>query len=93
MLLKRGFVMIHSLAGGVVRDIERADFAKVVVQSPCGSLKLWYKTQISLSAGDIVIVPLKNERVEGIVERVDKNVSAQCSPVPFKQARYVISRK
>lgn len=84
--------MIHSLSGGIVSETQYVDFAKVSIE---GEGIFWYISKIeNLQAGDRVIVPFgKNlKNVEGKVLRVDKNVSSQVSPIPFRHAKYIVEK-
>ena len=84
--------MIHSLSGGVMSDVQHVDFAKVEID---GEGVFWYISKIEgLKEGDRVIVPFgrNGEKVTGKVLRIDKNVSSQVSPIPFKHAKYIIEK-
>ena len=84
--------MIHSLSGGVMSDVQHVDFAKVEIE---GEGVFWYISKIDgLKEGDKVIVPFgrDGEKVTGKVLRIDKNVSSQVSPIPFKHAKYIIEK-
>ena len=84
--------MIHSLSGGVMSDVQHVDFAKVEIE---GEGVFWYISKIEgLKEGDKVIVPFgrDGEKVTGKVLRIDKNVSSQVSPIPFKHAKYIIEK-
>lgn len=83
--------MIHSCAGGVVRDKKYLDFAKVEILSS-GEIK-WYISNIPLlQAGDVVIVCVGRDSSEerAKVLQIDKNVSDQVAPVPVKHAREIL---
>ena len=88
--------MIHSMAGGRLGKVEYNDFAKVrLLEGECQGMAFFYISKITLlKAGDEVLVPVgaSNVMTKGVVERVDKNVSSQCSPVPVKKAK-MISKK
>ena len=84
--------MIHSLAGGKMRDMDIVDFAKVeIIES--GEVR-WYITNIlGLKVGDIVKVPtLPNNLTNAKVLKIEKNVSAQCAPIPIKRAKEIFSK-
>ncbi len=87
--------MIHSLAGGKLKDLEYADFVKVSFEYS-GEKKLgWYITDlIDLSIGDRVIIPygFPCMEVEGFVEKIERNVSSQVSPIPIKRAKFIIKK-
>ena len=88
--------MIHSMAGGRLGKVEYNDFAKVrILEGECQGSAFFYITKIiGLKEGDEVLVPvgLSNTLTKGMVERIDKNVSSQCSPVPVKRAKAVAKR-
>lgn len=86
--------VIHSLAGGEIRELQVADFAKVEIieDGVHKGAKLWYISEIrTLKKGDLVLVPLgtNNQLVRAKVERIDKQVNSQVSPVPMKRAKKV----
>lgn len=88
--------MIHSLAGGSIRDISFLDFAKVeILEGVQKGSWFWYITDIpNLKAQDEVFVPLgaTNQRTRGKVLRIDYSVSAQNAPIPIKRAKKVLSK-
>ena len=84
--------MIHSLSGGVLNENKSFDFAKV--QFLTGEI-FWYITNIdNLKVDDMVLVPFgkTNRQLKAKVLRIDKNVSASCSPVPIKIAKEIICK-
>ena len=86
--------MIHSLAGGSIRNIKINNFAKVeLIEGLNKGGIFWYITKIDLAEGDIVLVPFGkfDALTKAEVLRVDKGVSSQCSPVPVSRAKYVHS--
>ena len=86
--------MIHSLAGGILSQTESSDFVKVEIVDNLTEGFFWYKSDIiGLKEGDNVLVPFGrlDTLVKGKVIRIDKNVSSQNSPVPFKRAKYINS--
>lgn len=73
--------MIHSLSGGVIAENGYYTFAKVEVDgSPW-----WYLAEEDVAVGDKVLVSSGRARREGIVIKVEKNVSNQCAPVPMNR--------
>lgn len=86
--------MIHSMAGGNLGKVSHNNFAKVrILEGANAGEVYWYITTIfMLEEGDRVLVPLKDKRVKGIVERIDKNVSSFASPVPVKMAKKIITK-
>lgn len=87
--------MIHSLAGGKIKDLEFADFVKVKFDY-LGETKLgWYITDIiDLAINDKVIIPYGYANIElaGQVEKIERNVSSQVAPIPIKRAKYIIKK-
>ena len=84
--------MIHSLSGGIVSEDIRADFVKVEIE---GEGSFWYVSKIAdLKEGDFVVVPFgrnaKEVKAKGL--RIDKNVSYQISPIPFKHAKTILRK-
>ena len=88
--------MIHSLAGGKLQNVEYCDFAKVQLsQGNLAGKIFWYKSNINdLKVGDDVIVPFGDGgmRIAGKVVKIDKNVSSQLSPIPYKRAKSIIRK-
>ena len=81
--------MIHSLSGGVLKEEEICDFAKVQTEEG----NFWYKSEIiGLKEGDQVKVPfgVNDKIVQGIVLSVVRNVTSKNSPVPFKRVKEII---
>ncbi len=89
--------MIHSCAGGVYKESNYEDYAKVQIVDE-GEVKgkiIWYKSNISdLQVGDIVLVPYgkNNHQFFAMVLKVDKNVNEQVAPIPSKIAKYIIEK-
>ena len=79
--------MIHSTAGGTMREYKRYDYAKVEVE---GSMKFYLSPFKELKEGDIVLIEVENEIKEGKVIRVDKNISEQNFPIPVKRLKKII---
>ena len=81
--------MIHSLAGGSFREKRVLDFVKVQIEDKF----FWYTTGgFDLNAGDKVLVPLKNMRVEGVVVRVDYQKTEGQTPIPINMAKEIIKK-
>lgn len=86
--------MIHSLAGGVLKDKKTYNFAKVELLDDYYSGVFWYISTIkNLKENDFVLVPFKNGdiKLKAKVLRVDKNVSEDCSPISVKRAQEILS--
>ncbi len=86
--------MIHSLAGGYLRELTYADFAKVEILSGVNTGKLfWYVTNIlDLKVGDRVEVPLLNSIEQGKVVKIERNLNNQTAPVSLKRAKSIIRK-
>lgn len=84
--------MIHSLAGGKIRDLDINDFAKVEITEGAEQGKIfWYISKIiTLKVGDCVLVPLGKNTTRGKVLKIEKNLSAQVAPVPSSRAKEII---
>lgn len=85
--------MIHSMAGGKLRDLEFSDWAKVqLLQGNLSGKIFWYKSNFSeLKLNDEVLVPFGNDnlKVLGKVVKIDKMVSNQNAPVPSSKAKNI----
>ena len=88
--------MIHSMAGGRLGSVEYNDFAKVrILEGAEEGKAFFYITKvIGLKDGDLVVVPVgfNNIQTKGRVERIDKAVSSQNSPVSVKRAKYILKK-
>ncbi len=88
--------MIHSLAGGSIREKKVADFYKVELLEGINKGGLyWYISSIkNLNEGDIVIVPIgaNNIHTKGQIKKIQKSVVQGCSPVPFNVVKSIIKR-
>lgn len=86
--------MIHSLAGGKIREMEIQDFAKVEIIEGLEEGKIfWYISPfLQLKIGDFVLVPLgrSNAPTRAKVLKIEKNLSAQVAPVPISRAKQII---
>ena len=87
--------MIHSLAGGEIRELTYADFAKVeiVEDGAFKGSKFWYISEIKdVKEGDFVLAPIgvNNRLYKARIERIDKFVNSQVSPVPMKRAKKIV---
>lgn len=83
--------MIHSCAGGVIRDKKLFTLAKVEILST-GDIR-WYISNLPLlEVDDEVIVPFGRENVEtrAKVLRVDHDVSEQVTPIPARRLKEIL---
>ena len=88
--------MIHSLSGGILSENKLFNFAKVEILNDYYSGIFWYVFDgLKLKVGDVVWVPFGKQEilVKGKVLRIDKNVSQQSSPIPFKMAKKIVSKE
>ena len=77
--------MIHSLSGGVISDNGYYTFAKVETDGAP-----WcYLAEEKVSIGDRVLVPIGGKLREGVVLKVEENVSNQCAPVPMNRIKRI----
>ncbi len=77
--------MIHSLSGGVISDNGYYTFAKVETDGA----PWWYLAEEKVSVGDRVLVPVGGKLREGVVLKVEENVSNQCAPVPMNRIKRI----
>lgn len=87
--------MIHSLAGGILSENTPKNFAKVELLGDYYTGTFWFVFDLpQLKVGDTVLVPFGKQNIltKGKVLRIDKNVSPQASPIPFKQAKKIVSK-
>ena len=87
--------MIHSLSGGVMKEKQVFDFAKVEILDDYYSGVFWYVSTIKgLKENDIVLVPFKDGSItlKAKVLRVDKNVKEQNFPIPIKKLKNIIGK-
>ena len=85
--------MIHSLAGGVIKDLGIYDFAKVefVEGENQGSIGWYINPFIQLKINDIVLVPvgIGGKLVRAKVLKIERNVSEQVAPISAKRAKEI----
>ena len=85
--------MIHSLAGGVIKDLGIYDFAKVefVEGENQGSIGWYINPFIQLKIDDIVLVPagIGGKLVCAKVLKIERNVSEQVAPISAKRAKEI----
>lgn len=85
--------MIHSMAGGDIKNLRYADLVKVeVLEGPNIGSRYFYIACGLEKVDDIVLVPVgvANTLTKAKVLRIDKNVNSQVSPVPIKRAKQVV---
>lgn len=88
--------MIHSLAGGELKENKCFDFAKVqILEGMQKDALLWYVCNLAnVKQDDIVIVPIgkNNFLVKAKIIRIDKNVNQQCAPVRINLAKEILKK-
>ena len=85
--------MIHSLSGGVIKDNEPVNFAKVKLIDN-GQIAWFLSTHLpQLQVNDTVLVPYgtTSELCKAIVIRIDAQISPQVTPIPLKRAKPIHS--
>ena len=85
--------MIHSLAGGKMRDLDFCDFAKVKIIDT-NEIRWYIFNILDLNLGDKVLVPfgIKNELVTAEVIKIERNLSEQVAPIPIKRAKEIYKK-
>ena len=85
--------MIHSMAGGNLKDYGVFDIVKVeLLEGDIGKVIYVVSTFKDLKEGDIVLIP-DNFNIEGVkakVLRVDKKVHEQNFPIPIKRLKTIL---
>ena len=88
--------MIHSLAGGELKQNKTYDFAKVVILDGLHKNEtFWYVCNLpNINEDDVVIVPVgkNNLLVKAKVIRIDKNISQQTAPIRINQAKEILKK-
>lgn len=86
--------MIHSLAGGELKDIEIKNL--VFVELEHNHDKCWYISEISnLKIGDVLLVPygIIDELYEAKVLNIKNNVRSDMFTISFKRLKKVYKKK
>ena len=85
--------MIHSLAGGNIRDLKIYDFAKVefVEGENIGKISWYINPFWQLKLGDLVLVPFgpRENLIKAKVLKIEHNVNEQVAPIPTKKAKEI----
>ena len=87
--------MIHSLAGGELKNTETNDWAKVEILegAEIGNIH-WFKFYfLPIKTNSIVMVPIgfSQTPTRAKVLEIKKSISQQMSPIPSKHASYILS--
>ena len=83
--------MIHSMAGGSIKDLTYSDYAKVeILEGTFEGKLLWFKSPFfNLKIGDIVLVET-DLQVKGKVVKIDHNISNQIAPLSLRKTKNII---
>ena len=81
--------MIHSTAGGNLKDYGFYDIAKVRLLEEGEAVYVISEIK-DLKVEDIVLIPYQNVKVKARVERIDKKVHEQNFPIPIKRLKKII---
>lgn len=79
--------MIHSMSGGVIKDVGSYTFVKV--RKTDADAPRWYISDFEVQEGDKVIVPGGDVAT---VIRVEYNVDGRVTPIPLKRAQKLVSK-
>ena len=87
--------MIHSLAGGELKNAETNDWAKVEILDgeEVGNI-YWFKFYfLPIKINSMVVVPVgfSQTPTKAKVLEIKKSVSQQLSPIPSRHAKYILS--
>ncbi len=87
--------MIHSMSGGIIKDVGTYTFAKVVFDDDEQKTPFWYISDFSVNVGDSVCAPRgkANMPAQATVVKVENNVSGQVTPIPLRSAKKLISKR
>ena len=86
--------MIHSLAGGELREQKVYNFVKLEFQENVGEY-LWYISPFDdLNVGDYVLAPfgIVDQPQKAKVIRIDKNVNSQAAPISPKHTKIIYKK-
>lgn len=83
--------MIHSMSGGVLRNVQGYIYVFVAYKDVFGEeVKRWFiSPTASIKAGDRVEIPVRNATAAGEVLRVE-NVTEQTAPFPVKRTAEIV---
>lgn len=85
--------MIHSCAGGNLKEIENLSFAKVKIENDNGNQFFWCKySGYKLNVGEQVKILLNNKEVCATVVKVVFSFENSVSPVPKKMLKEIIEK-
>ena len=82
--------MIHSLAGGEVREKRYFNFAKVKTTS--GDIAFYINELSNVNEGDTVWVEYGKREMRAVVLRIDKNVREDMAPIPINKAKKILRK-
>ena len=84
--------MIHSLAGGKIKDIEIADLVQVKNLAGSGELFWCRMPFFMLKEGDKCLVAAGYKNIECEVAKIKKNVSSNTFPIKFRNLKEIIKK-
>ncbi len=87
--------MIHSMSGGVIKDVGRYTFVKVVFDGDEEARPYWYISEFAVEEGDVVTAPFGKADMprRGVAVKVERNVSGQVTPVSVRTAKKLLSKQ
>ena len=87
--------MIHSMSGGIIKDVGTYTFVKIVFDDDEQKTPYWYISDFSVEVGDSVSAPRGKADMVGIatVVKVEPNVNGQVTPIPLRSAKKLIARR
>ena len=86
--------MIHSLAGGELRETQICNIAKVQILAGDNPMLFFVCNQKNIKVGDIVLVPYGklDDLVKAKVVRVDKNVDMPNFPISASKLKSIFAK-
>ena len=87
--------MIHSMSGGIIKDVGSYTFVKVVFDDDDQKTPYWYISDFSVEIGDSVTAPRgkANMPAQATVVKVENNANGQVTPIPLRSAKKLISKR
>ena len=87
--------MIHSMGGGIIKDIGSYTFVKVVFDDDESKTPYWYISDFSVDVGDRVTAPRGKADMPSCatVVKVENNVNGQVTPIPLRTAKKLIGKR
>ena len=87
--------MIHSMSGGIIKDVGTYTFVKIVFDDDENKTPYWYISDFAVEVGDSVSAPRGKADMVAIatVVKVETNVNGQVTPIPLRSAKKLIARR